>query len=90
MIVFISDTFHTRVKTYEHQSGIYSPHLRLIAYIIENNYVSIEDDISKMLNDNKCIGTCATCEIISNENIYYEDHIIRYLDTRCNIESLSM
>ena len=53
----------------------------MFAYIVENNYVSINDEVSKMLNDNKCITTCTTCEAMPNEDTHYEGHIIRYLDT---------
>ena len=43
MIVFTTDTFHVGVNIYEHQSGVYSSHLRLFAFIVENNHVSIKD-----------------------------------------------
>ena len=90
MIVFTSDTFHVGLKSYERQSGVSSSYLRMFTYIIESNYISIKIEVLKLLNDNKYIGTCATCEAIPNENIHYEGHIIKYLDTQHNINNLPM
>ena len=41
----------------------------------------ILEDVSKMLIANKCDTDCPTCEVIPNENIHYEGHLIRYADT---------
>ena len=35
MIVFTSETFDVKIKSYERQSGTYLSHLRLFAYIAE-------------------------------------------------------
>ena len=32
----------------------------------------------------------ATCESLINENIHYEDHVIRYLKSQCEIDNLFM
>ena len=88
MIVFTSATFHVRIKSYERQSGAYLPHLYLIAYIVENTYVLIRDEVSKLLNMNKFNLTYPTCEVVPNENNHYEGHIIRYLNIQCNIDNL--
>ena len=77
MILFKNHAIHTSVKTYEKQGGIYSSHLRMFAYIIEENYVPTEDSITKMLVGDKCHSSCATCESLDNENIHYEEHVIR-------------
>ena len=77
MIAFTNHTIHAGVKTYEKQGGIYSSHLRMFAYIIEENYVPTEDSITKMLVDDKCHSSCATYESLDNENIHYEEHVIR-------------
>ena len=52
MIVFTSDTFNIGLKSYERQSGVSSTYLRLFAYIVQNNYVSIKNEVLKLLNDN--------------------------------------
>ena len=51
---------------------------------------SIFKDVSKMLIVNKFDTDCPTCEVIPNENIHYEGHLIRYTDTQCNIDMLQM
>ena len=43
-----------------------------------------------MLNDDKCISSCATFESLINEYIHYEGHVIRYLKSQCDIDNLSM
>ena len=90
MIVFISHTIHIGIKTYEKQGGIYSSHLRMFAYIVEEDYVQTEVSITKLLADDKCHLSCATCESLVNENIHYEDHVIRYLKSQCDINNLPM
>ena len=42
------------------------------------------------MNDDKCISSCATCESLVNENVHYEDHVIRYLKSQCDIDKLLM
>ena len=88
MIVFTSDKFHADVRSYERRGGIYPVHLRLFVYIVEDNYISISEDVSKMSTTNKCDANCLTCEVMPNENIHYEGHIIRYTNTQCNIDKL--
>ena len=90
MIVFISHTIHTGIKTYEKQGGIYSSHFRMFAYIVEEYYVQTENSITKLLADDKCHLSCATCESLVNENIHYEGHVIRHLKSQCNIYNLLM
>ena len=69
MIVFISGNFHTGVRSYERQSGAYLPRLLLFVYIVEKNYVSITDEVSKIPNTNKCDVNGPTCVIGSNNNV---------------------
>ena len=64
IIVFTSDTVHVGAKSYDRTSGTYLPLLRVSTYIVEHNYVSITNDVSKMLEKNKCKVNCATCEEI--------------------------
>ena len=58
--------------------------------IVENENISIKDEVSKFSKNNECIPTYDTCESLVNKNIHYEGHIIRYLDTQCRIDNLSM
>ena len=49
MIVFMSDTFHARLTSYDKISKCYLPYLRFFVYIFEKEYVSIRNYISKIL-----------------------------------------
>ena len=60
----------------------------MCVYIVETDYVSIRDDISKILGKMKYKANCVTCREIPNESIHYEDLIIKYLDSRYNIDKL--
>ena len=82
--MFTSHTVHAGLKTYEKQGGIYSSHLRMFAYNVEQDYVQTEDSITKLLVDDKYHSSCATCESLVNENIHYEGHVIRYLKSQCD------
>ena len=90
MIVFTNNAFHAGVNSYERQGGNYLSHLRVFAYIVESEYVSIKDEVSKVLKTNEYIPTCETCEYMVNGIIQYKGHIIRYLDTKCHIDNLPM
>ena len=43
-----------------------------------------------MLAADKCLLSCVTCELLVNEDIHYEGHIIRYLKSQCDIDNLPM
>ena len=90
IIVFTNHTIHAGVKRYEKQGGMYSSHLRMFAYIVEQDYVQKTDCITKLLNDDKCIISCATCASLINENFHYESHVIRYLNSQCEIDNVPM
>ena len=65
-------------------------HLRLFAYIVEQNYVSIRDDFSKILEKIKCKVNYVACEEKPNRSVHYEGHIIKYFDSKYNIDRLPM
>lgn len=90
MIIFTDNTFHVGAKSYERLAGNYSDRLRMFVYIVVKKYISIKDEISKLLNDNKCLSIYETCEAIPNENINYEGHITRYVDTYFSIDNLAI
>ena len=63
----------------------------MFAYIVEQDYVQTTDSITKLLIDDKCISSYATCESLQvNENIHYEGHVIRSLKSQCDIDNLPM
>ena len=69
---------------------MYSSHLRILAYIIDQHYFQTTDCIIKLLKNDECILSCATCESLINTNIYYEGHVRRYLKSQCEIDNISM
>ena len=90
MIVFTSDIFHAGFLSYDRKSGTYLPHLRMFAYTVGNNYVSRRDYISKISEKMRYEVNCATYREIPNENINYERYIIKYLNSKYNIDKLPM
>ena len=60
----------------------------MFVYTVEQEYLSIKDGIFKILEKMKCKTNCATCRDIPNKNIHYEGHIIKYLDSKYNIDRL--
>ena len=60
MIMFTSDNVYAGVMSYDRKSGGYLPHLRIFAYIVQQEYVSIKYDISKMLETMKYKANCVT------------------------------
>ena len=70
--------------------GTYSSHLRIFAYIVEEDHFQTEDTITKLLADDKYLLPCETCESLVNKNIHYEGYVIRYLKSQCDIDNLPM
>ena len=54
MIVFTNDTFHVSVKSYAKYGGNYLSHLRLFAYIVEETFVSFDENIAKKSKAIEC------------------------------------
>ena len=90
MIVFANDTYIASVKLYTKYGGNHLSHLRLFAYIVEDKYSFIVDSIEINSKIIECDKKCTICESLRNDNIHYEDHIIRYLKTQRDIDNLNM
>ena len=88
MIDFTNHSVDNGVKIYEKQGGRYSSHLHMFDYIVEHDYVQIIDYISKLLSNDECIQSCATCESLINENICYKDYTKIYLKICTLFDSL--
>ena len=67
MIAFTSDNVYAGVMSYDRKSGGYLPHLRMFVYIVQQEYVSIKYDISKMLETMKYKANCVTCRKFSKK-----------------------
>ena len=90
MIVFTSNTFHAGIKSYAKYGGNYLSHLRLFAHIVADTHSSIDDSIEKNSRTIECDKNCPICNSLINDNIHYEDHVIRYLKSQCDIDTLNM
>ena len=60
----------------------------MFAYIVKEGHYQTEDTITKVLNDDKCDLPCEIYEYLVNENIHYEEYVIRYLKSKCDIDNL--
>ena len=87
MIVFTSDTFHAGLMPYDRK---FCGYFRIFIYIVEQEYVLIQDDISKIQENMKCKTNCDTCREIQDTNIYNEGRIIKYCYSKYNIDRLPM
>ena len=90
MIAFTSDIFYASVKSYAKYGGNYLSHLRLFAYIVDDTYTSIDESIEKNSRAIECEKNCTIGEPLTNDNIHYEGHVIRYLKSQCDIDNLNM
>ena len=90
MILFTNNAFHVGVTNYEKYGSDYLSHLRFFAYIVEDKYISIVNSVDKITKAIECDNNFSTCESMINDNIHYEGHIIRYLQSQCDIDNLNM
>ena len=87
MILFTGDTFHTGVSTFERRNGRYSSNLRIFGYIVEDDYLSCNENIAS-IKSNMLYSDCRTCLNMSKENMRYPGHIIKYAMSPSKIETL--
>ena len=87
MILFTRDTFHTGVTTCERRNGSYPSNLRIFIYIVEDDFLSNNENITSIKSNMLCIN-CQTCLNIAKENMHYPGHIIKYGMSPSRIETL--
>ena len=87
MILFTGDTYHAGVSTFERRNGSYPSNLRIFGYIVEDNFVSDNENI-KSIKGNMLCTNCQTCLDMPKENMYYIGHIIKYGMNPSEIENL--
>ena len=59
MIVFTGDTYHSGVSTFERRNGSYSFNLRIFSYIVEDDYLSGDENITAIKRNMVC-SNCQT------------------------------
>ena len=86
MIVFTGDTYHAGVSTFERRDGSYPSNLRIFSYIVEDNFLSDNENIQSVQNNMLC-SCCQTCLNMPKENMFYSGHVIKYGMSKYGIEN---
>ena len=87
MIVFTGDTIHSGVSTFERRNGSYPSNLRIFSYIVEDNFLSVDEDI-KSIKGNMLCTSCQTWSNMPKEDMLYTGHVIKYGMSKYWIENL--
>ena len=87
MILFTGYTFHAGVSTFERRNGSYPSNLRIFSYIVEDNFLSDNENITSIKGN----MLCTNCQIYLNipkENMQYSGNIIKFGMSPSIIETL--
>ena len=87
MILFTGDTFHVGVNTFERRNGRYPSNLRIFSYIVEDDFLSINENITSIKGNMLCTN-CQTCLNMPKENVYYPSHLINFGMSLSGMETL--
>ena len=87
IILFIGDTFHAGVSTFERRNGNYPSNLRIFSYIVEDDFLSINENITSIKGNMLCTNYQA-CLNMTKENMHYPGHIIKFGMSLSGIETL--
>ena len=87
ILLFTADTFHAGVSTFEKCNGSYSSNLHIFSYIVEEDILSINENITLIKGDMLCTN-CQTCLIMPKKNIHYPGYIIKFGMSPSGIETL--
>ena len=88
MIVFTGDTYHAGVKSFDRRDGGYPSFLRIFSYIVEENYVTDDENISSLSQNQLCKPSCKICSTINIDELHYTNQVIKYDKSKHVIESL--
>ena len=61
MIVFTGDTYHAGVSSIERSNGSYPSFLRIFSYVLEDVYVTDDENISVLKQSQLCKQNCQIC-----------------------------
>ena len=88
MIVFTGDTYHAGVSSIERSNGRYPSFLRFFSYIIEDDYITDNENISRISQSQLCKPNCTICMNMNMEDIHYTNQVVKYNMSKFEIESL--
>ena len=87
MILFTGDTYHAGGSTIERRNGSYPSNLRIFSYIVEDMFLSDDENI-KAIKGNMLCNSCQTCSNMPKGNMFYSGHVIKYGMSKYGIENL--
>ena len=88
MIVFTGDTYHAGVSSFDRRDGGYPSFLRIFSYIVEENYVTDDENISSLSQNQLCKQSCKICSNMNIDELHYTNQVIKYDMRKHDIESL--
>ena len=88
MIVFTGDTYHAGVSSFDRRDGGYPSFLRIFSYIVEENYVTDDENISRLSQNQLCKQNCKICSNMNMDELHYTNQVIKYDMRKHDIESL--
>ena len=89
LILFTEDNFHAGVITFEKGNSSYSSNFRFFSYIVENEHINRDDNITTLNPRNFYNANSLTCQSMSKETIHYPGHLVQYSMCNSDIECLN-
>ena len=86
MILFTGDTYHVGVSTFERRNGSYPSNLRIFSYIVEDIFLSYNENIKSIKVNTLCTNGQASLNI-PKQNMYYPGHVIKFVMSPSVIET---
>ena len=88
MIVFTGDTYHAGIGSIERSNGSYPSILRIFSYIVEDDYITDDENIIIIKQSQLFKHNCQICTNINMEELHYTNQVIKYDMSKYEIESL--
>ena len=88
MIVFTGYTYYAGVSSIERSNGSYPSFLRIFSYIVEDDYITDDENINRLLQCQLCKQNCKICTNMNMDELHYTNQVIKYDMRKYDIESL--
>ena len=88
MIIFTGDTYHVGFSSIERSNGSYPSFLRIFSYIVEDDYTTDNENITKISQNQLCKPTCSICMTMHMDKIHYANEVVKYNKSKFEIETL--
>ena len=90
LILFTGDTFHAGISTWERDNCSYPSNLRIFSYIVENEYITEDENTTSLLQQMFCKQICQIFQAMTKEKIHYPGLLVQYSMSNSEIESLNI